>query len=175
MGVIQGGKRGESSSSAKAESYSSSVLNGAGEVNLDGGVHDADVYAIGDDEDDEDEDDEQRPSSAAAYAVSPNALPGSSQASSAEIIYANPWREGSSGSTAPSERIEKPQPEAEQEPETQATSVAVPSKYYIEPGDTLHSVSLRFKIDVSTVSCCSLLLSSANSALPLFSPKSSVA
>ncbi|KAH8100010.1 hypothetical protein BXZ70DRAFT_1065108 [Cristinia sonorae] len=107
----------------------------ADEVNLDGGVRDGDVYAIGDDED-EDELEEDEEESARPRTNANSGLETTSTASSSER-YNTP---------------SSPSPPTEADGTiTQSSSDGnisrVPSKYYIQPGDTLHSISLRFKLN----------------------------
>lgn len=98
--------------------------------NLDGGVHDDEVFAVGDDDDDDELDPESEP---------------------LEDNHAAP-------STPPPAYTELEQVRAHNNEEVSApkdaeTSEAlmVPSEYYIQPKDTLIGIALRFGVDVSSL------------------------
>ncbi|KAK7690828.1 hypothetical protein QCA50_005929 [Cerrena zonata] len=104
--------------------------------NVDGGVHDDDVFAIGDDNEEDDSQDED------ARDVVP-------------LIASTPAVEGRSGpgpsspppSNAPSQ-TDISQVDETLSPDDSAISAhAGPPKYYIQPNDTLTGISLKFGVD----------------------------
>jgi len=140
-------------------------MKSEGEVNVDGGVRDADVYAIGDDDEDDEEDgveeeDERRV---------PSDNPILSSSAGHEHTFAS---SSSSQIPSPTPRLEEPNDPLRQDTATRA----VPAKYYIEPTDTLHSISLRFKLDVRPYLPYTASHPPTHSSFPLtYSPPSSAA
>ncbi|TCD70224.1 hypothetical protein EIP91_004405 [Steccherinum ochraceum] len=122
-------------------------------MNVDGGVHDEDVYAIGDDEDDdedEDEDADESEESGRSPAVlnhqhADSRLPLSPSPTS---VLATPSSSRSSRAGEQEDATSADLPSPKDEPPASPPGTPnVPSKYYLQPSDTLHSISLRFKLD----------------------------
>ncbi|THH33052.1 hypothetical protein EUX98_g1102 [Antrodiella citrinella] len=125
------------------------------EENVDGGVRDADVYAIGDDEDeDEGGDEDEDEGSDEDEAGEDLRGQGVSNAQSSTFVPTQSVTikdRHTTSSASSSQKHPSRDPEEPDAPPTQDVTAtnprAVPSKYYIEPNDTLHSISLRFKLD----------------------------
>ena len=103
-------------------------------VNIDGGLHDGDVFTLGDDDEDEVDESERyssgeetRDNESFTPSSPPPAYDSSGDAPIGEFTGAEQEREVSLPSDAPS-----------------------PSKYYIKSGDTLLGIALKYKVDVRT-------------------------
>lgn len=103
--------------------------------NIDGGLHDEEVFAIGDDrEDDELEDEIFDADEEENNQISSNATP-------------------IPGPVDPQSAPEQSRPEPPKGDQGDAERPLAPSKYYIKPGDTLLGIALRFGINVRTGPC----------------------
>lgn len=119
-------------------------------VNVDGSVRDADVYAIGDDEDEEDEEEEEGDGD---LTTSGTLAPTRIESVPTEIGQTAVGSSSTSQNQHPRSDTSLEEPSA---PPLATSPRAVPSKYYIESNDTLHSISLRFKLDVRPTTSTSL-------------------
>lgn len=100
---------------------------------MDGGIHDEEVFTLGDDEEDEEDNSEE---SGAVLQLSNLQSGTASEPTSV------------SGSTTDAAPSPKPEDDASSTNRIDPTSSSIPAKYYIQPGDSLHSISLRYKINV---------------------------
>lgn len=112
--------------------------------NIDGGIHDEDVYVVGDDDEDMEEDD--------ANLESERRDQGKLLSGEASSVNADPVPSASSNKEhshdAPSPKLTTA-PEQGSAPSVRGgSSSTTPAKYYIQTGDTLHSISLKYKLDV---------------------------
>lgn len=114
--------------------------------NFDGGVHDEDVFALGDDEDDSDDEAD----SGAGESTPPT--PATPPPAYAEVD--EPADAGHGSQVTPS-GANNVQDEVNKDA---APSCGAPSKYYIQPKDTLVGIALRFGVDVSIGQCCIAML-----------------
>ena len=113
--------------------------------NVDGGVHDDDVFAIGDDIEEDDSEDDSESRSIRKLAES-----GGGPAENDNLnLHPNPPLVD----TPSSPNTETQESGSLLEDDTLSTSSG-PPKYYIRPGDTLIGISLKFGIDVSIYLQC---------------------
>lgn len=103
--------------------------------NVDGGVHDDDVFAIGDDNDDDEHSSDNEDDLNVTQHISSAQRPASRNAS--EPLGLPP--------------LSTPQAEPLPVDNNDISAHSGAPKYYIRPGDTLSAISLKFKIDVSLV------------------------
>ncbi len=105
-------------------------------VNVDGGVHDEDVFALGDDEDDSDNDENHSEQHEQRDGVP--STPPPPYDSAGDQQESDPPQITNEHSASGEEDNPSPSPSTSPQP----------SKYYIKPGDTLLGISLKCKIDV---------------------------
>ncbi|KAI0806287.1 hypothetical protein BC629DRAFT_1590683 [Irpex lacteus] len=104
-------------------------------VNVDGGVHDEDVFALGDDEDDSDDDENHSEQHEQRDGVP--STPPPPYDSAGDQQESDPPQITNEHSASGEEDNPSPSPSTSPQP----------SKYYIKPGDTLLGISLKYKID----------------------------
>ena len=110
-------------------------MGGMSPRNIDGGIHDEDVFAIGDDREDDDTEESGDIQVSDTKDTVDHAQPSSSSAQhdNEDVLFS-------------SEHDEAEQPTDNSRKEAEGSFA--PSKYYIEPGDTLLGIALRFGVDV---------------------------
>lgn len=118
--------------------------------NIDGGVHDADVYVLGDE--DEDEDDGDVPIRSPESATRTKGPTSSPPESGTRMTPPPPPYTAQSPSEMVSPQIANESTKlgdwSSDAPMQMSPKVAAPAKYYIKPGDTLVGISLKYGIDV---------------------------
>ncbi|KAI0087277.1 hypothetical protein BDY19DRAFT_994978 [Irpex rosettiformis] len=119
---------------ARSSSSKAFKVNPQTKVNVDGGLQDEDVFAVGDDEDD-DEDDEERYSSEEHQRHDAFSIP-----STSSLVDDSP-----TNVPGASKVVNEP-PNLEEEVSLPSETRS-PSKYYIKPGDTLLGIALKYKVD----------------------------
>lgn len=123
-----------------ARSLSGSAKAVARPQNLDGGLHDSEIYAIGDDDDDEEDQEGKLGTVPGDNSPSTPATP-----PPAYTELDDPLSQGANTQTNTLQDNDKP-PEQD---EAHEASISAPSEYYIQPKDTLVGIALRFGVDVS--------------------------
>jgi hypothetical protein len=126
--------------SARNSYKKSSITKTQERVNIDGGMHDHDVFALGDSDDDEEEESEQE----GARHDSPGDGPAPPSPRPNSILQ---------GEAQEDSQVLHGLASTEELPLTSDTPN--PSKYYIKPGDTLIGIALKYKVDVRSVSLLS--------------------
>lgn len=109
-------------------------------LNIDGGVKDGDVFTLGDEEDEDPEVESFDTSGSSTPAtIQHKSSPTVNTANNTNLIL--PRRESQDHELASSHDL--------QDASLASPSTPTPPKYYIQPGDTLLGIALKYKIDVS--------------------------
>lgn len=123
--------------------------------NIDGGVHDEDVFVLGDEDEDEEDDEHDRDREECPSKRREESATGSSSGSSTgpSTPPPPPYEHDISPHVASSSDIETEDQAGDDgtltDADPKSSEPTAHSKYYIKPGDTLLGISLRFGVDVS--------------------------
>ena len=116
--------------------------------NIDGGVHDEDVFVLGDEDDEDDETSSPLPTSVAREdSPSESSCEPSTRHSTPPPPYT--LESPSAPVSSESAHILEDVGDSAENLDSKPSKATAPVKYYIKPGDTLLGISLRYDIDVS--------------------------